>query len=231
MVNEEIEYNFEGFIAPDGELVPIQDADRMFSIFVRGRENRDEIVRSLRSLAQECVDSNYYKTAYDYFEKIISLTDAPGEKAECLVRMGVVMEQSGNYQAALEAYLRAFELPQKSNEVWYYLNNNTGYCLNQTGQHQEAEKYCRAAIGIAPDRHNAYKNLGIALQNQGLYADAAKNYIHATKLCPTDNRALAHLKDLISGHREILGEIPDLMTLLHECHEAVQAMKGKSFLQ
>ena len=131
-------------------------------------------------------------------------------------------------QAALEAYSRAFELPQEQNENWYFLHNNFGYCLNQVGKYQEAEKYCRAAMDIEPGRHNAWKNLGIALQGQGLYAEAAKNLILATKLCPADSRALAHLEDLIAGHREILEEIPDLLTQLCECDEAVeQCTKGK----
>ncbi len=141
------------------------------------------------------------------------------------------MEGAQDYKAALEAYLRAFELPHESNEVWYFLHNNTGFCLNKTERYEEAEKYCRAAIEIDPDRHNAYKNLGIALQNQDRYADAAENYIHATKLVPTDTRALALLEDIIAGHREILEEVPDLLEQLHECHEAVQAGKGASRLQ
>ncbi len=137
------------------------------------------------------------------------------------------MEQLSDYQAALDAYSRAFQLPQEQNENWYFLNNNLGYCLNQVGQYQEAEKYCRAATDIEPRRHNAWKNLGIALQGQGLYVEAAKNLIRATNLCPTDSRALAHLADLIAGHREILKKIPGLLTLLNECYDAVQqATKG-----
>ena len=127
--------------------------------------------------------------------------------------------------------MRAFELPQQSNEIWYFLNNNTAYCLNQIGQYQEGERYCRAAIEIEPDRHNAYKNLGIALQYQARYAEAARSYIYAAKLCPNDSRALAHLEDLVARRREICEEIPDILAQLRECHEAVQATKGKSALQ
>jgi len=220
--------DFDGFITPDGEMVPIQDADRMFSVIVKDRESRDEITEILWSVAVECWNSSYFKAAYDYFEKILSLSGAPHEKTACLLNMGNAMEQLSDYQAALEAYSRAFELPQEQNENWYFLNNNFGYCLNQVGKYQEAEKYCRAAMDIEPGRHNAWKNLGIALQGQGLYAEAAKNLIHATKLCPIDCRALAHLEDLIAGHREILEEIPDLLTQLCECDEAVeQCTKGK----
>ena len=228
MGEDESYRDFDGFIMPDGEMVRIQDTESMFSIIVKGRESRDQITGFLWSLAAECWNSRYFKAAYDYFERILSLVDAPSEKAACLLNMGNAMEQLSDYQAALDAYSRAFELPQEQNENWYFLNNNRGYCLNQVGKYQEAEKYCRAAIEILPDRHNAYKNLGIALQGQGLYAEAAMNLIHATKLCPTDSRALAHLEDLIVGHREVLEEVPELLTQLCECDDAVQqATEGK----
>ena len=230
-MTREITDDFDSFITQDGKVVPIQDTDKMFSILVKRTEDRDQIAKSLRCLVEECLDSGYHRAACDYLEKILSLVDDPGERAECLLRMGLVMEEAQDFEAALEAYLRAFGLPHESNDVWYFLNNNTGFCLNQTAQCQEAERYCRAAIEIDPDRHNAYKNLGIALQNQGRYADAAENYIHASKLAPTDTRALALLEDLIAGHREILEEMPDLLEQLHGCHEAVQAGKGASRLQ
>ncbi len=220
--------DFDGFIMPDGEMVPIQDTDRMFSIIVKGRESRDQITEFLWDLAKECWNSGYFKAAYDYLGKILSLVDDPREKAACLLSMGRAMEQLSDYQAAVEAYSRAFELPQEQNENWYFLNNNLGYCLNQVGRHQEAEKYCRAAIDIEPRRHNAWKNLGIALQGRGFYIEAALNLIRATNLCPTDSRALGHLEDLIAGHREILKQIPGLLTQLCDCDEAVQeAAKGK----
>jgi tetratricopeptide (TPR) repeat protein len=229
MGEDESYRDFDGFIMPDGEMVSIQDTERMFSIIVKGRESRDLITEILWSVAKECWNSSYFKAAHDYFEKILSLSDAPSEKAACLLNMGNAMEQLSDYRAALDAYSRAFELPQEQNENWYFLNNNLGYCLNQVGKYQEAEKYCRAAIDIEPGRHNAWKNLGIALQGQGLYAEAAMSLIHATNLCPTDSRALAHLEDLIAGHREILEDIPDLLAQLCECDEAVQqATKGKS---
>ena len=230
-LNAQDEDDFDGVFTADHESLPIQNTHRIFSILVKASENRDEITRFLWRLAGECLNSSYYGAAYGYLEKMLSLVDAPSAKAECLLNMGIVMEQSGQYQAALEAYLQAFALPQERNDIWYFLNNNLGYCLNQTGRYQEAEKYCRAAIDIEPRRHNAWKNVGIAFQNQQRYAEAAKCFVHATRLCPTDSRALGHLRDLIGSHREILDEIPDLLVWLHECHEAVQATKGGVSLQ
>lgn len=115
--------------------------------------------------------------------------------------------------------------------MWYFLLNNRAYCLNQIGEHQEAGTYAQAAIGIDPGRHNTFKNLGVSLQGQGRFVEAAENFIRAAKMAPTDTRALAHLEELISGHREILKEIPDLLAQLHECHEAVQGVEEECRLQ
>lgn len=211
-----IDKELDGFLMPDGELVSIQNVARMYAILITHHEHQAEITRLLRALAQECVTKGYCRAAYGYFEKILCLADDPGERAWCHLRMGQAMEQAGDYQAALEAYLAAFELPQGADEVWYFLNNNAGYCFNQTGRNEEAAEYCRAAIEIDPTRHNAHKNLGIALQHQGRYIDAARCFIRATRLCPADGRALAHLEDLIAGHREILIELPEIRELLQE---------------
>ena len=74
-----------------------------------------------------------------------------------------------------------------------------GYCLNELGRHREAEAYCRKAITIDPRRHNAWKNLGIALEGLGQHADAAAAWIEAATLCPEDERAKRLLEKLAAG--------------------------------
>jgi tetratricopeptide (TPR) repeat protein len=145
--------------------------------------------------------------------------------------MGQAQERSGDCKAALETYARAFELPQERNIVWYFLNNNRGYCLSLDGRYQEAEMHCRAAIEIARERPNAHKNLGLALQGQGRYSEAARSFILATMACPEDARALGHLEDLIAAHGEILKHEPDLLELRQKCHEMAQRVRGKPRVQ
>jgi tetratricopeptide (TPR) repeat protein len=48
---------------------------------------------------------------------------------------------------------------------------------------------CLEAMAIDPGRHNAHKNLGIALEGLGRYAEAAQSYGMAARLCPQDRRA------------------------------------------
>ncbi len=218
------ETDFNGFILPDGEMVSIQDVDRMFSLIVKHHENPDEIKESLRFLARECAQRGYHRSAYAYVEKILSLADQSIEKADCLLEMGLAMEQVQDYRAALKAYTRGLDLPQESEEIAYFLNNNTGYCLNQIGKHLLAEEFCRTAIEIDPVRHNAHKNLGVALEKLGRYVEAAKSFAQATRLCPADSRALGHLESMITDHGD-LNELSVLLGVLHECYEWLEGVK------
>jgi len=228
MVKEEGE--FDGFITRDGELISIEDTDRVSAIFLR-TSDVDSAVETLWHLVAECYGAGYFSAACRYIEKIIPLVETPGQKAECFLRMGGAMEEMKDYPAALAAYVRAFELPPERNDTWYFLNNNRGYCLNQAGRSEEAELYCRAAIKLEPERHNAHKNLGISLAQQGRYAEAAECCIRATRLCPSDARALSFLDDLFKGHKELIEEVPDFLAQLHECHELVQGSEGEPLLQ
>jgi tetratricopeptide (TPR) repeat protein len=141
------------------------------------------------------------------------------EKAEVLLSMGQTLERSGDHRAALHIYSRAFDLPQKPDLVWYFLNNNLGYCLNQEGRYQEADKHCHAAIEIDPKRHNAYKNLGLALQGLGRYSEAAESLMAAAIACPEYGRAHGNLEDLIAAHPEILEQDPGLLERLRICYD------------
>lgn len=201
---------FDGFIAPDGGLIAIDDADAMFAFLVSRTENQEEILDALKSMACQCAAEGRVAAAHAYLAKILELVDKPEDKAGCLLGMGQMLERSGDPEGALEVYSRAFELPPGRDVVWYFLNNNLGYCLNLMGRHQEAEVHCRAAIEIEPARFNAYKNLGIALAGQGRHAEAARNLMTAARACPGDGRALAHLDVLLAEHPEILKQEPDL---------------------
>ncbi len=161
-MTEETPRNFDGFILPDGEMVSIEDVDRMVS-FLSGRmEDKDRLAGALWGLVQECTDHGHFGAAFAYADRILAMAETPAEKALCFLKMGQAKEGTGDFLAALETYSRAFELPQEKNDVWYFLNNNLAYCENHAGKHMEAVKHCRAAIRIDSMRHNAHKNLGVA---------------------------------------------------------------------
>jgi tetratricopeptide (TPR) repeat protein len=113
------------------------------------------------------------------------------------------MERQQNYEAAIACYSLAFGLTPGTDDVWYFLHNNLGFCLNHFEKYEEAEPYCRQAIEMYPARHNAYKNLGISLQGQAQYLAAAEQFLKAVLICSNDPRALSDLKLLGQQHPEI----------------------------
>jgi tetratricopeptide (TPR) repeat protein len=113
------------------------------------------------------------------------------------------MERRRDYESAIACYSLAFGLEPENDDVWYFLHNNLGFCLNQFAKYAEAEPYCLQAIEINPHRHNAFKNLAVSLQGQGDYIAAAQLYLRATEIAPHDPRAEQHLEALLRDHPEI----------------------------
>jgi len=146
-----------------------------------------------------------------YYELLIPPTDNLEERALQYLEKGRLMEQQGKYQQAISFYARALPLEPQDPRIWYFINNNLGYSLNQCEEYVRAEEYCRAAIRIEPQRHNAHKNLGIALEGQGHFYEAAEGYISAIELMPQDPRALSHLEDLLDREPSLLIENPALL--------------------
>jgi Flp pilus assembly protein TadD len=137
-------------------------------------------------------------------EALIGSFDDPGRRAGACVDVGVHMERAGRWELAVWAYSRGVALEPTEPDLWYWLNNNLGYSLNQLGRHAEAEPCCRTAIRSQPNRYNAHKNLGVSLEGQGGFVGAAKAYIVAVQLQPRDPRAFQHLLLLEEGYREEL---------------------------
>jgi tetratricopeptide (TPR) repeat protein len=195
----------EGFILPNGEFIRVAEAARMHEKARELLQGPQEMLEFLSALAQECAAKGRFAAAQEYFELL--LAEAPSEQAEayCLLSLGQLQEQQEDYAAAIHWYRKAFRLRPGTDGSWYLLHNNLGYCLNRFGQYAEAETLCRKAIAIDPLRHNAHKNLGLALEGQGCFHAAAREYLAASRLRPEDRRAARLLRRLAEAHPEVAG--------------------------
>jgi tetratricopeptide (TPR) repeat protein len=164
---------------------------------------------------------NRHDLADPLIDRLILVDANTQESALHLLQLGALMEKMDLYESALAFYARAHSLEREDNDVWYFLNNNLGYCLNIFKRHAEAEPFCREAIRINPDHHNAYKNLAISLEGQGNLPDAVENFILAVEKNAADPRALNHLDDLVNANPEIEVEIPDIRARVEKCRKAV----------
>lgn len=215
------------YAMPNGESVPIEDADRMLVEIQRLFKKKDQIWDVLSRLARECADKRNYEAASSYASKMLDFSSDREKKAKGLLLLGSIKENMRDYESAKDSYSEAISLGWRdNNDVWYFLNNNLAYCLNSLGRHGEAKFYCLSALDANPNRHNAHKNLGIALQGQGRYGEAADFFINAARICPRDPRAFIHLKELIQSHPEIASEKPELMDHFEELKGYVFPAKG-----
>ena len=167
--------------------------------------------------AIEAAGRGRYAKASDCFRTVLELSDAPELRSYCLLCLGRVEEKQERWGVALEWYLRAFEMDQGSDETWYFLNNNAGYCMNRLGRYREAEAFCRMAIGIDVERSNGWKNLGTSLEGLGRWSAAAEAYLEATERCPADTRSMGLLQGLLEEHPEAVARVPEFAARLVAC--------------
>ena len=154
-------------------------------------------------------------------EQLITCTDDPEHLAQFYMTLGQLKALMNDFESAILYYLHAKSLQPRDKETAYFIRNDLGYCLGNLGKHEEAEGYCRAAINIDPDRHNAHRNLAIALQGRGRYADAARSFIRAVDAGPADPRAIKLLVSLVDEHGEIAHDIPDIKQEVKRCFDLV----------
>lgn len=134
----------------------------------------------------------------------------PGERAHCYVRAGQIRERMGALDAARACYEEAVSLQPEDGHVAYFALNNLAYCLNRQGRYQEAEPLARRAVAIFPDRVNAHKNLGVALEGVGRSSEAADSLLEALRIDPNHAIAMRRIRVLLDAHPDIGCDRPEL---------------------
>src|ERR1044072_4721008 len=132
----------------------------------------------------------------------------PEIRARAHFTAGQIREALSDWASACICYQGALASSPKDRDIGYYAHNNLGYCLNRLGRYAEAERSCRQAIGIDPDRFNAHKNLGIAFEGLGDPLVAALSYYTAARAERHDHRAARRARILLTQHPEIAASRP-----------------------
>jgi tetratricopeptide (TPR) repeat protein len=180
---------------------------------------RLELVRFYGSIDREA-------EAMRYADEYLGDCDDPSEGARMFFHQGQLTEHMKDWETALWFYRRALE-SASSLDAPYFFYNNIGFCLIQLNRPAEAEPHLREAIRIDPSRANAFKNLGLSLQGQGRFGEAARVFIRAVRTDASDPRAFRHLEELAQRHKEIHAEIPDLEAEISRCRDAVAFARAR----
>jgi len=202
------------FALPDGQPIASEAVEADLKARVSKCEGAFE--DSLWQLARFYSAVGRQKEATECLERCLAATQDQARQAAGCLGLGQLLEQQDRYAEAEAMYARGLEIPVATAEVGYFLHNNRGYCLNLLKRHTEAEAQSRAAIDIDPARHNAHKNLGLALAGQGRLTEAVRCLLEADQRCPGDTRARGHLRALLAENPEVLAADPALAAACRE---------------
>jgi tetratricopeptide (TPR) repeat protein len=196
------------FVLPDSRPIPADQVEANLRARISSCE--ETVEDAVWQLARFYCVTGRHHDATACVERCLAGTRDPAKQAAGCLGLGQLLEQQDRYAEAESMYAHGLEISVAAADVAYFLHNNRGYCLNLLGRHAEAESCTRTAIAIDPSRHNAHKNLGLALAGQGRLTEAARCLLEADRRCPDDTRARGHLTALLTEDPEILDADPGL---------------------
>jgi tetratricopeptide (TPR) repeat protein len=132
-------------------------------------------------------------------------------------------QRDGDHRRAVRWYVAAIRGRECDPVTLYFAFDNTAKCLLKLGLPQAAAAQCSRAISVDPRRHNAYKNLGLALEAQDKTSAAAVAYLDATDRYGSDARALELLEGLLQREPTLLHRIPHLAGRIQDARSGREA--------
>lgn len=132
------------------------------------------------------------------------------ELGSMLVFQGSRSEKAGDYESALAFYRASLGFPIADPERRYFRLNNLGFCLNFFRRFDQAEEFLRAAVAMSPEQYNAWKNLGVTMEHQAKYEEAAKCYLKAIECRPREMRSVCHFRRLLERQPVLAEKYPDI---------------------
>jgi tetratricopeptide (TPR) repeat protein len=221
---ERFEVSFRLPTPPPPGAIPLtaEEAEKYLLAEVQKETEAGNPIKAMWDLA------NFYKVTHQVekgqkaVRDLLAKVPEVENKAYLIMSLGQLAEMAKDFDLAVRFYMEGVSMEPCGQFTWYYLHNNLGYSLNQLGRFKEGELYCRRAIEITAQPQNAHKNLGLALQGQGKYAEAARCFVTATQANASDGRSANHLEELIQQHPELEFEFGPL---LQKCKGAVEGVR------
>jgi len=183
-----------GYIMPDGTYVQLDDLagmERSLKLLHDG--DMFKVLDGLREVVLELGKEFNDEACRRFLARAQEIAAGDVDEGQRLMKLGIHFELIERFDLAGECYEYGRSLGCLDEESWYFLHNNHAYCLDMLERFTEAAPLARKAIKIDPSRHNAHKNLGLALMGQGRLREAAKCFRKTTALRPTDGRSAQYL--------------------------------------
>lgn len=140
-------------------------------------ESRPTDADVLYTLGKACVTAGHYGEAVDYLEAARRV--APQPEHYILDRLAQAYVGLGRLQDAIQLYT---QMPPRMRSQWAYISRHLGELYVQTEQWDLAEKVLQDAVSRDRRNHNGFYYLGLALQGQERWGEAARAFENAIKL-------------------------------------------------
>ncbi len=177
---------------------------------------------------ERCMEEGREPAAMQFAREVAGAIDELETRARWWLELGLAMERRNRFEVAAHFYGEGAQLEPAHEDIAYWLFNNRGFSLNQVGSYDAAEADCRRAIEISPLRHNAWKNLGVALEGRALHPEAARAYLTAARANFADGRALVLLEHMLGEHAGVVRAVdPDFDRKLAELKRAIERWRAE----
>ena len=157
------------------------------------------------NLAKAFQNSGSYKSAVDYYQKVIELNV---NYFPAYNNLGIIYVENREYQEALEYFSATIELDKNNPDAYV----NIAATLKEIGNVEEALKYIDVALGINNTHPKALYLLASIQQEQGNNIESEANYLKSIEINRNQPMALNNLAVLLMQK----GNIDTAIELLSE---------------
>ncbi len=153
------------------------------------REEYEKVSSQLQNLEKKL--ENNPELLAQCFTYIAEKTSERDGKIYFLNEAGVVLDKSGQHEAAIDKYEQALKIDLDYNDA--KINSvlrNYGFALDQLGRYDEAIEKFEQALKINPNDIDVLSDYGLTLDNSGRYDEAIEKFEQALKINPEDVKCL-----------------------------------------
>jgi len=134
----------------------------------------------LRNIAEYYFKKNYFDEAADIFQFLLGKE----ENGELYQKIGYCYQKSGNYERALETYLKSELFDQ--NKLWSF--QKIALCYRNLKQPKKALEYYLEIEKLDPENLNTELNIGHCYLELGQFEEALKYYFKVEYLAPGNKK-------------------------------------------
>lgn len=136
------------------------------------------IINNYHIKAVDCVNTDDYENAIQYYEQILELIEIPNNKIKYLSELANIYKKQNKYKEALsKCYLQLNTITPND----YILLNEIGMCYFNLNNYKMAIKFFRKIIEQI-DISDVHNNIGNSYVKLKEYDTAKKHFIHSNKL-------------------------------------------------